>query len=135
MSDRSDTSPDALFDGRYRIVRRLGQGGMARVFLAQDESPHRPVAAPISSSGTASTSTGIARTTVMNQSSARCQARAARAELVRPAAPRATLCPKVKVLITLCHIPGIERPSRGFRSVTNRPSAAIGRSTASGVNR
>lgn len=47
MSDRSDTSPDALFDGRYRIVRRLGQGGMARVFLAQDESLHRPVAVKV----------------------------------------------------------------------------------------
>lgn len=47
MTDRSDTSPDALFDGRYRIVRRLGQGGMARVFLAQDESLHRPVAVKV----------------------------------------------------------------------------------------
>jgi serine/threonine-protein kinase len=47
MNDRTDTSPDALFDGRYRIARRLGQGGMARVFLAQDESLHRPVAVKV----------------------------------------------------------------------------------------
>lgn len=42
-----DTSPGALFDGRYRIVGRLGQGGMARVFLAQDESLHRQVAVKV----------------------------------------------------------------------------------------
>ncbi len=42
-----DTSPGALFDGRYRIVSRLGQGGMARVFLAQDESLHRQVAVKV----------------------------------------------------------------------------------------
>ena len=42
-----DTSPGALFDGRYRIISRLGQGGMARVFLAQDESLHRQVAVKV----------------------------------------------------------------------------------------
>ncbi len=47
MSDINDTSPGSLFDGRYRIVRRLGQGGMARVFLAQDESLHRQVAVKV----------------------------------------------------------------------------------------
>ncbi len=33
-----------LFDGRYRIERPIGQGGMARVYLAEDTSLHRPVA-------------------------------------------------------------------------------------------
>ncbi len=47
MNDINDTSPGSLFDGRYRIVRRLGQGGMARVFLAQDESLHRQVAVKV----------------------------------------------------------------------------------------
>jgi len=47
MSHMDDTSPGALFDGRYRIVGRLGQGGMARVFLAQDESLHRQVAVKV----------------------------------------------------------------------------------------
>ena len=33
-----------LFDGRYRLERRIGAGGMADVYLAQDESLHRRVA-------------------------------------------------------------------------------------------
>jgi len=36
-----------LFDGRYRLERRIGAGGMADVYLAQDESLHRRVAIKI----------------------------------------------------------------------------------------
>ena len=43
----SDTLIDTLFDGRYRIVRRIGAGGMANVYLAEDQELGRRVAIKI----------------------------------------------------------------------------------------
>lgn len=43
----SDTLIDTLFDGRYRIVSKLGAGGMANVYLAEDQELDRRVAIKI----------------------------------------------------------------------------------------
>jgi serine/threonine protein kinase/formylglycine-generating enzyme required for sulfatase activity len=43
----SSPQADPVAIGRYRIIRRLGQGGFARVYLAHDDELDRPVAVKV----------------------------------------------------------------------------------------
>src|SRR5207253_11506677 len=43
----TDALIGTLFDGRYKVIRRLGSGGMANVYLAEDQELGRRIAIKI----------------------------------------------------------------------------------------
>ena len=47
MDEATQAKPGMCIENRYRIVRKIAQGGMATVYQAQDERLHRPVAIKI----------------------------------------------------------------------------------------
>ena len=62
LSDAIDRV-DAVLASRYRLEREIGRGGMATVYLADDQKHHRPVAVKIPrKSGKANADVGLLRT-------------------------------------------------------------------------
>ena len=47
MSEAEDTTRDRIIDGRYRILRKVAEGGMATVYEALDERLNRHVAVKV----------------------------------------------------------------------------------------
>src|SRR3954466_14418076 len=47
VGSSESTYSDPTKIGRYRVIRRLGQGGFGRVYLAHDDELDRPVAVKV----------------------------------------------------------------------------------------